>query len=311
MNLAKHLTERGDEVLMVSRGPMRGASFTLGLESEPRFSYRVAHLVAQLDEALAILDGYEPEQIINFAALCELGASWKYPLNYFNTNTMAMVALVEELQKRTYLKRFVQVGTSEVYGSVTVPATEDDAIRCSSPYAASKAAFDLHLAAVAKHQGFPAIIIRPSNGYCEGQALNRIIPRTILAGLTGARLQLQGGGIAQKSYLHGDDISSAIMLLMEKGVIGDVYNAGPSWPISIRSLVTLLAADLGKSFSDVAEIVEERLGQDSVYRLNSNKIAALGWHPKIALREGLPMMIEWVKRYPELLGADTAYRHAA
>ena len=309
MNLATHLVGRGDQAFAISRSPMRGPAFTLGLENEPNFQYEQCHLVNQLDKVIWRLDQFSPDVIVNFAALCEVGESWNHALDYYRTNVLALVELCDELAKRSWFKRFVQVGSSEVYGSVAEPASESFRIAPSSPYAASKAAFDFHLAAIARHQAFPGLICMPSNGYCEGQTLNRIIPKTIICALNGTKLKLQGGGAARKSYLHADDISRAIMLVADKGKIGETYNCGPKEPISIRSLVGQVAALLGKRVDEVAEIAPERTGQDSQYWLNSDKIAALGWEKKVALNDGLDRMISWVKAHPELLTMDAEYRH--
>lgn len=309
MNLSKHLIGRGDDVLAISRSPIRGPAFTLGLENTDKFRYEQAHLVTELPLILELLDSYKPEVIINFAALCEVGLSWNHALDYYETNLMSLVRLTNELALRTWFQKFIQIGSSEVYGSVTKPATEEAPIRPSSPYAASKAVFDFHLMAIAKHQGFPAIIVMPSNGYCEGQTLNRIIPKTIICGMTGRKLKLQGGGVSMKSYLHADDISRAIMIADEKGVIGEVYNCGPASPISISGLVWTIGKMLGKTVEELTEPAPERTGQDSQYWLDSRKIAAIGWRQQIHLERGINRMIDWVWKHPDLLKMDSGYVH--
>lgn len=309
MNLAKHYTDRGDSVLMISRSKLRPPPFTLGLEDSTRFKYAEAHLVMGLHRMLVLLDAFSPDVIVNFAALCEVGLSWTHDLDYYNTNLISLVRLTNELQTRSWFKRFVQIGSSEVYGSVGVAAREEDPLNPSSPYAVSKGAFDLHLRVMARHRAFPAVICMPSNGYCEGQTLNRIIPKTIIACLKGEMIQLQGGGVARKSYLHGDDISRAIILVEQEGKIGETYNVGPPSSISIKELVEKLAGKFGKTLQEVARIAPERLGQDSQYLLNSDKISSLGWKQKVELDEGLDRMIAWVKKYPELLTMDQTYKH--
>lgn len=309
MNLAYHLTFTSHEVLSISRSPMRSAPFTYGLESSPTFHYEQAHLVTELPRIMAILDEWRPDVIINLAALCEVGLSWNHALDYYETNLMSLVRLTDELSKRSWFKKFIQIGSSEVYGSVKEPAKEDSPVVPSSPYAASKAVFDFHLRAISKTQTFPGLIVMPSNGYCEGQTLNRIIPKTIISALTGKKLKLQGGGVAQKSYLHADDISTAIILCMEKGLIGETYNVGPLNPLSIRVIVGMLATMMGKRVEEVADIAPERVGQDSCYWLDSDKIKILGWRQKIGLAEGLTRMVGWVRSYPELLTMDQDYKH--
>ena len=290
---------------------MRPKPFTYGLEDSNQFWYSALHLVTELPAILERMDEFEPEVVVNFAALCEVGLSWDHALDYYETNLMSLVRLTNELAKRAWLKRFVQIGSSEVYGSVTRPVTESDALNPSTPYAASKAVFDFHLKAISRTQAFPGIIAMPSNGYCEGQTLNRIIPKTIICALTGKKLALQGGGVARKSYLHADDISRGIMLLMESGAIGETYNIGPKESISIRELVSLTAAFCGKTLEEVADVAPERLGQDSQYLLDSSKIMAGGWEQKISLADGLTRMVNWVESYPELLTMDQSYTHRA
>lgn len=309
MNLARYLVDEGHNVLSISRSLIRPAPFTLALETEDRFTYRQAHLLNQLDRTMGYLDEFMPEMVVNFTALCEVGESWNHAEDYFQTNVIAHIRLCEELRKRSYMARFVQVGSSEVYGSVNTPAVEDGPLNCSSPYAASKAAFDLHLISIALHQAFPAVIVRPSNGYCEGQTLNRIMPKTIISALNGTRLKLQGGGAARKSYLHGDDISKGIFLVGQHGRIGEVYNCGPLVSTSIKEVVETLAAMMGKTLSEVADVAPERVGQDSQYLLDSHKISDLGWRQEISLEDGYLRMINWVKRYPELLTMDQSYTH--
>ena len=310
MNLAYWLNFSTADVLSISRSPMRPAPFTLGNESCQQFRYEQAHLVTELPRIMRLLDDFEPEVIVNFAALCEVGLSWNHALDYYETNLISLVRLTDELAKRSWFRKFVQIGSSEVYGSVDSPASETAPLRPSSPYATSKAAFDCHLNSIARHQAFPAVIVMPSNGYCEGQTLNRIIPRAIIAAKTGAKLKLQGGGKARKSYLHADDISSAIRLCADKGVLGEVYNCGPENSTSIYEVVEAVAQRFGKTVEDIAEVAPERTGQDAQYLLDSTKIKALGWHGEtISLERGIRRMVAWFDKYPELLTMDSTYRH--
>ena len=119
--------------------------------------------------------------------------------------------------------------------------TESSPYRPNSPYAASKAAFDMHLLSIHNTLKFPMNIIRPSNAYGPGQQLHRVIPKAILFGLTGRRLPLHGGGRAEKSYIHSRDLARAILLVADKAPLGTVYNAGPAEPTSIRRVVELVA----------------------------------------------------------------------
>ena len=185
-----------------------------------------------------------------------------------------------------------------MYGSVSRPSKEDDPILPSSPYAASKVAFDMHLLSVSRFLDFPMNILRPSNAYCPGQLLHRIIPKAIWCGVTGNKLPLHGGGKAEKSYIHAYDLGSAVRLVAEGGPLGKVYNVGPDKPTSIREVVERCASAMGKNFEDICTMAEDRLGQDSRYWLDSSEIEKdLGWTPQITWDEGLKQMVEWGDRY--------------
>jgi dTDP-glucose 4,6-dehydratase len=203
---------------------------------------------------------------------------------------------------RNYMERFIQIGTSELYGSVDFAAKETTPIQPTSPYAASKAAFDMHLMSIHKVLKFPMNIIRPSNAYCPGQLLHRVIPKAIVCGLTGRKLPLHGGGRAEKSYIHARDLARAIHLVAEKAPLGTVYNAGPKEPTSIRRVVELTAEALGMPFEQLCELTGDRLGQDSRYWLDSSAIKRdVGWEPQIDWKEGLGEMVAWGRKYLDQL----------
>lgn len=300
IHAAKYLLDHADpkKVIGIGRNPLRPEPFSLDIESHPKYEYHARHVTYELDLLLELLDEKKPEVIVCFAAQGEGAVSWKHSWRFFETNCVGLSHLTEELGKRDYLERFIQIGTSELYGSVSHAAKEDDPIRPSSPYSASKAAFDLHLMAVSKHLGFPMNIIRPSNAYCPGQLLHRVIPRTIVMAKKGEKLPLHGGGKAEKSYIHARDLGRAIHLVSEKAPLGTVYNAGPAEPTSIRRVVELCADALGKPFEDICEVAEERLGQDSRYWLDSSAIKRdVGWEAQIGWEEGLAEMVQWADTY--------------
>ena len=129
-----------------------------------------------------------------------------------------------------------------------------------------------------------------------------MIPKTIVCGLTGRKLPLQGGGRAEKSYIHARDLARAIHLVSEKAPFGTVYNAGPKDPTSIRRVVELTAQALGIPFEQLCEMTEDRLGQDSRYWLDSSAIKKdVGWEPQISWEEGLQEMADWGRKYIDQL----------
>jgi len=305
IHTSKYLLDHAetDRVIAVGRNPARPEPFTLNVgKGDKRYSYHAYHVTHELDLLLELLDREKPQVIVNYAAQGEGAVSWKHSWRFFETNSMALARLAEELMKRPYLERFIHIGTSEMYGSVEHPAKEDEPIKPTSPYAASKVAFDMYLISVHKFLKFPMNIIRPSNAYCPGQLLHRVVPKAVICGLTGRKLPLQGGGRAEKSYIHARDLARAIHMVAEKAPLGTIYNAGPPNPISIRALVEKVAVALQMKFEDICEITGDRLGQDSRYWLDSSAIKrAVSWEPQISLEEGLAEMVAWGRKYLDQL----------
>lgn len=297
------------KVIGVGRNPLRPEPFSLNIEKRPGYVYHARHVTYELDLLLELLDKERPEIIINFAAQGEGAVSWKHSWRFFETNSMALAKLAEELMKRDWLERFIQIGTSEMYGSVSHATNEDEPIKPTSPYAASKVAFDMYLVSVHKFLKFPMNIVRPSNAYCPGQLLHRVIPKAVWSGLKGVRLPLHGGGRAEKSYIHARDLGRAIHLVSEKAPLGKIYNAGPAMPTSIREVVERTAKALGIPFEQLCEVTGDRLGQDSRYWLDSSAIKKdVGWEPQIGWDEGLAEMVDWGRKYwDEIKDLPTEY----
>lgn len=307
LNLARYLSECGIDHFGIGRSPRKDPSMWL---VDHHYRYWQAHIVDQLPAVMAILDTEKPDVIVNFAAQGEGAASFteKAP-DFFRTNTLGLSRLVLVLQKRDYLKRFIHIGSSEVYGSPDHAAKETDLLNPTSPYSISKAAFDQYLESMWRTQKFPMNIVRPSNCYTPGQQLHRIIPKSIICALGCKMLPLHGGGQAQKSYMHSTDLSHAILKIAEAAPLGEIYNVGPDAPVTIRSVVEMVALASGVPLSLFLEEAPDRMGQDARYYLDVSKIKALGWKQTIGLLSGISSMVQWIKTYPELLRADTAYKH--
>lgn len=286
------------KVIGIGRNPLRPGAFSLDIERRAGYEYHARHVTHELDLLLELLDREKPEIIVNFAAQGEGAVSWKHSWRFFETNSMALARLAEELTKRDWLERFIQIGTSEMYGSVDRAVSEQEPIKPSSPYAASKVAFDMYLESIHRFMKFPMTILRPSNAYCPAQLLHRVIPKTLWCALTGNKLPLHGGGRAEKSYIHARDLGRAIHLVVEKAPLGVIYNVGPKLPTSIREVVERTAGAMGMTLDEIATVTGDRLGQDSRYWLDSSAIKnAVGWEPQIGWDEGLAEMVAWARKY--------------
>lgn len=276
-----------------------------------QFSFHQLDLNKDLSEIADLLYSTKPSYVVNFAAQSMVGESWQHPEHWFMTNVVSTVKLHDVLRKCDFLERYVHVSTPEVYGSCSGFVDENFPFNPSTPYAVSRAAADMSLRTFHAAYNFPVVSTRAANVYGPGQQLYRIIPRTILFILLGRKLQLHGGGVSTRSFIHMDDVSDATWKIMCNGHNGDTYHISTSEVVSIRELVERICTKLNVNFNDHVEVVGERMGKDSAYHLDSTKVRTeLGWADRIVLDQGLDECIAWVQRNFEALKAsEYDYNH--
>ena len=287
-----------DRVVSIGRNQRKPPMYSLDVGlGDDRFAYYQAHMVHEHDILMRILDAEEPECIINFAALA-YATSWADSYRYYDTNVVALARLTEDLRRRAYFGHWMQIGSSEVYGSaVHGPCREDGPINPTSPYAVSKLAGDLHLRTYAA-VGFPTNTVRPSNAYGPGQQMYRLMPKAAVCALTGQKFPLEGGGTVEKSWLHATDLAAAVHRIVSEAPSGEIYNAGPAKATSIMRIVELIGEEAGVPLEDFVEFAPGRATEDQIYLLDSSKISdELGWKPTIDLRTGIREMVDWARQY--------------
>lgn len=263
-------------------------------------------------EALkALLATERPTHVVNFAAQSMVGESWLYPDHWMMTNVVSAVRLHDLLRNYDGLERYVHVTTPEAYGSTEGWVKEDAPFNPSTPYAVSRAAGDMSLRTYFANYQFPVVFTRAANVYGPGQQLYRIVPRTIVAAMTGQKLRLDGGGKSIRVFIHMTDVSDATVKIGRKGTLGDTYHISGYELVSIRTLVEMILARLGKKFEDCVEIGPERPGKDTAYTLDSLKLRTeLGWRDTFSLEQGIDDVIAWARRFEsDMAKLPTKYDH--
>lgn len=309
------LLEQGTySVLGISRSPEKSALFLPYLKRKsPHFQFQQIDLNQDFEKLKVLLDEFRPEYIVNFAAQSEVAPSWAYPDHWFQTNAVALTKLANILKDLPFLKKYVHISSPEVYGTCEGVVKEDAPLNPSTPYAASKAAGDLSLFTFFKNFNFPLVMIRATNVYGAHQQLFKIIPRSMIYLKQGKTIELHGGGIAVKSYIHIRDVSRGELLAMEKGVPGEIYHFSPDQGVEVREVVKQICRLMGIPFASATKAVEERLGQDKAYIIDSTKARTyLGWKPEISLEEGLKQTFEWVDfHFSSIVKEPLQYIHKA
>ena len=291
------LNDKRNEVAGISRSPEKSTLFLpYKRRQEANFRFYQMDLNKDMSQIIRLLDSFEPEYVVNFAAQSEVAPSWEYPEQWFQTNVVALAKLTNALRDRSYLKRYVHISSPEVYGTCKGRVTESAPLNPSTPYAASKAAADLFLFTLVKNFRFPLIIIRSTNVYGVHQQLWKIIPRSIIYLKMGKTIPLHGAGMAVKSYIHIRDISRGELAAMEKGRPGTICHLSPEKGYAVRDAVRIICDLMGRDFKASTTVVGERLGQDATYVIDSTRTCQeFGWYPKILLEEGLTEVIAWVE----------------
>ena len=307
-----HALAGGAEVMGSSRSPEPSQVF-LPYRWMPhdRFRFHQLDLNHDLPKLMAVMDDFKPDYVVNFAAQSMVPQSWKAPADWFMTNVVSMVRLHDELRTRSYMKKYVQISTPEVYGSTQGSIREDAPYNPSTPYAVSKAACDMSLMTFVKAYNFPVVFTRAANVCGPGQQLYRIIPRTVFSILAGEKLKLQGGGTSVRSFIHMGDVSEGTLLAARRGKPGDIFHLSTDRRISIRALVEEICRQMKVEFNQHVEVAEARLGLDAAYLLDWSKARTeLGWAPKISLEQIVTETVDWMKtRWEEIRKQPLDYIH--
>lgn len=312
---AGFVAAQGCEVIATSRSEEAHPAFLPYRWGEPagRVRFQRIDLNHDLDALDALLRRERPSHVVNFAAQSMVGESWKHPDHWMMTNVVSTVRLHERLRAYDGLERYVHVTTPEVYGSTEGWVSEDAPFNPSTPYAVSRAAGDMSLRTYFAQYGFPVVFTRAANVYGPGQQLYRIIPRTVVSAMAGKTLQLQGGGKSVRSFIDMTDVSDATWRIALDGRPGETYHISTDRLVSIRELVEMILARLGRRFEDSVEMAPDRPGKDQAYRLDSRKLREeLGWADRIPLEQGIDDTIAWARRFePELMAMPWDYQHKA
>lgn len=301
------------QVFGVSRSKQLNSVFLpyINCKNFKNFKFFQFDLNVDLNEITKLIIDNEIPYVVNFAAQSMVAESWKNPEHWFNTNVVSTINLHNKLRNLRFLKMYVHFSTPEVYGNCQGVVDENQVFNPSTPYAVSRASSDMSLKTFGDAYNFPFVITRASNVYGPHQQLYRIIPRTILYLITGKKLKLDGGGLSNRSFIHIDDVSDALYKIMIKGKLKNSYHISTDEYISIKSLVELICNKMEYRFEEHVDIIEERLGKDTNYFLNSDKLKNdLKWKPLIDLNKGIEKCIIWVSNNLEVLKKEPhIYKH--
>jgi dTDP-glucose 4,6-dehydratase len=231
--------------------------------------------------------------VVHFAAETHVDRSIMAAGDFIRTDVEGTFVLLEAARRAPALRRFVQISTDEVYGSVAEGSSrETDEIKPRNPYAASKAGADRLAYSYWATYGVPVIITRASNNYGPYQFPEKVIPLFVTNAVDDIPVPLYGDGRNIRDWLHVVDHCRAIDLLVERGVNGDVYNIGGGNDVMNVDLTHRILEAVGKPLSLITP-VPDRLGHDRRYSLDTTKLRALGWISQVPFEQGVRDTVAW------------------
>jgi dTDP-glucose 4,6-dehydratase len=231
--------------------------------------------------------------VVHFAAESHVDRSIAGARPFFETNVLGTQQLLESARTGG-VERFIHISTDEVYGSIDHGSwPEDHLLQPNSPYSSSKAASDLCALSYHRTFGLGVIVTRCSNNYGPRQFPEKLIPLFVTNLSDGLKVPLYGDGLNVRDWLHVDDHCRGILLVLEGGRSGEIYNIGGGTELTNRAIVNQIL-ELCASDESMIDVVPDRLGHDRRYSVDCSKIKnELGYFPQVSFEQGLKETVQW------------------
>jgi dTDP-glucose 4,6-dehydratase len=291
----------GDDAQVVNLDKLTYAGIRENLaEYEGKKNYRFVQgdiaVPDDVAEAYKGVDGSGVDVVVNFAAETHVDRSLMEAATFIQTDVQGVLVLLEEARKHApNLKRFIQISTDEVYGSIENGSfTETDNLNPRNPYSASKAGGDRMAYAYAQTYGMPIIVTRASNNFGPWQYPEKLIPLFVTNAMDDQPLPLYGDGKNVRDWLFVDDHCAAVDFLIERGNNSEVYNIGGGNELENREITQRILDLTGKPES-LIKPVGDRQGHDRRYSLDTRKLEALGFKCDTNFDEALARTVRWYK----------------
>lgn len=245
--------------------------------------------------------------VIHAAAESHVDNSFGNSFEFTKTNVAGTHCLMEAC-RREGVAKIIHVSTDEVYGEVlSGKAHENDTLRPTNPYSASKAAAEMIINGYRQSHKIPVVIVRANNIFGIRQFPEKIIPRFLTLLMTGQKLTIHGSGENRRHYLSAHDLAEALELLVTKGELGGIYNIGTTEEYTNLEMAHMMLDLFGLPYEENIIFIPDRPFNDFRYAVDSKRISDLGWQRKRSFKTELPSIAGWyannAERY-DLLGKE-------
>jgi len=302
-NFINYFYFRHDDINIINLDAMYYCANEKNVLEEIRNSKRY-HLVkgnlCSYDLLNHILDNFQIDTVIHFAAQSHVQDSFEDSLKYTNDNILGTHTLLESCRRYGKIKKFIHISTDEVYGESLLSDDEEkkneQSILCpTNPYAATKAGAELIANSYRYSFKMPIIITRGNNVYGPNQYPEKLIPRFIHLLKENKKVTIQGNGSNVRAFLHSLDVAKALELILEKGKIGEIYNIGSDEDkeYTVLQIAEILIKMIKNTdnYNEYIEYIEDRPFNDKRYYISNEKVKKLGWVIEKDFIEGLSELI--------------------
>jgi len=302
-NYINYIFEKYDDFNIINIDAMYYCASENNIDEKVRNSERYRLIKGNLcsyDLVYHIINNYKIDYIIHFAAQSHVQNSFEDALHYTQDNIVGTHNLLEAVRKYGKIKKFIHVSTDEVYGESMIEKNEnkktEESILCpTNPYAATKASAELIAQSYYYSFNIPIIITRGNNVYCPNQYPEKIIPKFIKLLKENNKVTIQGDGSNVRAFIHVYDVVKAFDIILEKGVIGEIYNIGSDdkEEYTVRNVAEMLIKKIknNENYGDYIEYIVDRPFNDKRYYISNEKIKSLGWDITENFDEGIDKLI--------------------
>ena len=241
---------------------------------------------------------YDCDYFINTAAETHVDNSLEESDTFVRSNINGVHHILKLINQKKYRRPILlHFSTDEVYGDIDEGShTEEDVLCPSNPYSATKAAADMLIMAWGRSHKLPYVIVRPTNNYGIGQYVEKLIPKTCKFLTVGKKIDLHNNGTPVRTWLHASDTASAVITIIEAGVVNEIYNISGAYQTENINVVKKIL-ELFKAKGQYENYIThmERQGQDVRYSIDDSKLQALGWKPKAVFDKELKNIVKYYK----------------
>jgi UDP-glucose 4,6-dehydratase len=251
--------------------------------------------ICNTDLVMLLFTQYDVDTVVHFAAQSHVDNSFGNSMTFTKNNVLGTHNLLECARVYGKIEKFIHVSTDEVYGEVTSSQHEHALLNPTYPYAATKAAAEFIVKSYMLSFGLPCIITRGNNVYGPYQYPEKVIPRFAMLVNEGEKMTIQGTGSNTRTFIHAFDVARAFSAIVERGVIGEIYNIGSRDEYSVLQIAERVVKVLkpGREVNDFVTYIPDRDFNDLRYDIHSDKLKQLGWEQQIPFEDGFRETVMW------------------